>query len=128
MQDPEASDYRRVEGLSGSTTISGRSYRVVMIENEPFGHIVGAPVAIGLDGKHIEAEPPTLTAGPYEPAVRIEGVDSGDLQGALAAFAQVCGYAFDKVKDWGAYGDPIWQDPRDNAVVLWTPDCPGLTG
>lgn len=118
LEDSGGAGYVRAEGVSAATEVAGRSYRVVMVENEPFGHIMGA----------VAGHPASLDAGPYQPAVRIEGAAPGDLQGALRAFAAVCGHAYDNVKDWGAYGDPIWQDPRDDAVVLYTSECPGLTG
>ena len=128
LEDPGDSGFQRVEGASATTEVAGRSLRVVTVENEPFGHIMSPASSIDAAGNIVEAPRAGFNDPPFMAAIRIEGVGPDDFQTALRAFAQVCGFAFDDVKDWGAYGDPLWQDPRDLAVVLYGAECPPLKG
>ena len=128
LEDPGDSDFRRIEGASAATEVAGRSLRVVRSENEPFGHIMAPAISVDAAGNTVEAPHAGFDDPPYMAAVRIEGAPQGDFAAALRAFAQVCGFAYDDVKDWGAYGDPLWQDPHDLAVVLYGAECPGLSG
>ena len=89
--------------------MTGQSYTARVVTDEPAGHL-----RPGLEDK--------LDAGPFEDAVRMGG--TRDRQTAIRVLAAACGFDYDRVKDWGAYGDPVWTDPRNGEIVFWTTCTP----
>jgi hypothetical protein len=104
-------------------TIEDQVYSVRIVTDEPSGHLRVAPTMIDAAGNVIEGKPIGLDEGPFEAAVRVGGLGDNDSQGAIRAMAAVCGFEYEEVKDWGAYGDPVWFDVRTAELVFWT-DCP----
>jgi hypothetical protein len=92
-----------------NVTLDGESYTARVVTGEPSGH-----QRPGLEGD--------LKAGPFEPAVRVGGTTDRDI--AIRVLAAACGFDYDRVKDWGAYGDPVWTDPRNGEIVFWTTCTP----
>lgn len=86
--------------------------------DEPSGHLMEPPYYLNDKGEMVHGERLGLDEGPFEPAVRIGG--TADLDTAIRVLAAVCGFDYAKVKDWGAYGDPVWTDPRNGEIVFWT--------
>ncbi|MEO8531028.1 MAG: hypothetical protein ABI459_07380 [Deltaproteobacteria bacterium] len=90
-------------------TMDGQSYTARIVTDEPSGHL-----RPGLEND--------LKAGPFEDAVRIGGVpdDEQSIDTAIRVLAAACNFDYAKIKDWGAYGDPVWTDPRNGEIVFWT--------
>ena len=102
-------------------TLDGQTYTARVVTDEPSGHLRVPAGEVDANGNYVEPEPIPLDAGPFEDDVRIGGADDTDT--AIRVLAAVCGFDYAKVKDWGAYGDPVWKDPRNGEIVFWT-TCP----
>jgi hypothetical protein len=103
-----------------NVTLDGAQYSARVVDDEPSGHL-RRPVVVDEQGIAHEIRP-ELDAGPFLPAVRIGGTIEHDIDTAIRVLAAVCGFDYENVKDWGAYGDPVWRDVRTDEVVFWT-DC-----
>jgi hypothetical protein len=99
-------------------TFDGQTYTARVVTDEPSGHLRVPAGEVDENGSFIEPEPIPLDAGPFEDAVRIGGTTEVDT--AIKVLAAVCGFDYEEVKDWGAYGDPVWTDPRTGEIVFWT--------
>lgn len=102
-------------------TLDGQSYTARIVTDEPSGHLRVPASEVDANGYVIEPDPIPLDAGPFEDAVRIGG--AADTDTAIRVLAALCGFDYERVKDWGAYGDPVWHDERTGEIVFWT-DCP----
>jgi hypothetical protein len=105
-----------------NVTLDGQTYTARVVRDEPSGHLIEPPMYIDDTGKAVHGEPRGLDEGPFEPAVRVGGTTDRAI--AIRVLAAACGFDYDRVKDWGAYGDPVWTDPRNGEIVFWTTCTP----
>jgi hypothetical protein len=97
--------------------LDGVDYPVRRVAAEPLGPTGQFDVFTDENGNQVEVFPPDPATMGAAPALRVGG--TSDLDTAIRVMAQFCDRPYDEVKDYGAYGDPVWTDPDTGEVVFW---------